>query len=173
MKRVLLVGVAAALLGACGGQEMVVHAPIGALVRSGTAPWLTVAAGPDELEVRGLDHKLLIDPSPDLSAAVQSQLRAQLGADYFPDLVVSCNALTATLRVDQDKAPGEIAMALTAHCSFWARGFDTTHDYKAQASAPVASTAGDQGYGDALPKLIADSSANLAEQLRSDLHRLK
>jgi hypothetical protein len=172
MKRFLVIGAAVALLSACGGQD--VHAPvsIGNLVKPGTAPWLTVAGGTDKLEVRGLDHKLTLEPSPDISAAVQSQLGTQLQADYFQDLVVTCTSLTTTMRVDQDKSPGSVAMDLGLHCSVWSRGFDTNHDYKSQVSASVAGGDGDQAYAQALPKLLADGTSDIAGQLRGDLHKL-
>jgi hypothetical protein len=172
MKRFLIIG-ATALLCACGGQQMVAHAPIGTLVRPGIAPWLTVSDAQPQLEVRGLDHKLYLEPTPALSAAVQSQLGSQLSGYYFSNLVVTCTALTAEVRVDQDKAPGEAAMDMGLHCSFWARGFDTSHDYKTRVSTAVASGAGDQGYVDALPTLVANSSADIAKQMRDDLQHLK
>lgn len=172
MKRFLTIG-AMALLSACGGQQTVVHAPIGTLVSPGIAPWLTVTGGQSQLEVRGLDHKLYLEPAPALSAAVQSQLGSRLSGDYFSNLVVTCTALTAELRVDQDKAPGAVAMEMGLHCSFWARGFDTYHDYKTRVSTAVASGAGDQGYADALPTLVADSAADIARQVRGDLRHLK
>lgn len=172
MKRFLIIG-ATALLSACGGQHMVAHAPIGALVTPGATPWLTVKGGEPELDVRGLDHKLTLQPSPDLSAAVQSQLGSRLSSDYFTNLVVTCTALTATLHVDQDKAPGDVAMDIGLHCSFWARGFDTAHDYKTRVSTAVAGGAGDQGYADALTKLVADGSADIAGQVHGDLQHLK
>lgn len=83
IKRFLVISAGVALLGACGGQEVHAPAPIGNLVRPGAAPWLTVAGGTDKLEVRGLDHKVILEPSPDLSTAVQSQLGMQLQADYL------------------------------------------------------------------------------------------
>jgi hypothetical protein len=64
-------------------------------------------------------------------------------------------------------------MEMGLHCSFWARGFDTAHDYKTRVSTAVASAAGDQGYADALSKLVADGSLDLANQVRGDLHHLK
>jgi hypothetical protein len=172
MKRFLVVGAVAALLCACGGQNVHAPAPIGSLVKPGTAPWLTVAGNVSTLEVRGLDHKLILEPSPGVSAAVQSQLGAQLQADYFPDLVVTCTALTTVMREDQDKAPGNVAMDLGLHCAVWARGFDTNHDYKSQVSTAVASGAGDQAYADALPKLLADGAGDIAGQLRGDLQKI-
>jgi hypothetical protein len=172
MKRFLVVGVAMALLSACGGQDVHAPVPIGNLVKPGTAPWLTVAGGVDKLEVRGLDHKLILEPSPDLTAAVQSQLGAQLQADYFQDLVVTCTGLTTTMRVDEDKSPGSVAMDLGLHCAVWSRGFDTNHDYKAQVSANVASGNGDQAYAQALPELLASGAGDIANQLRGDLQKL-
>lgn len=173
MKRFLMVGAAAALLGACGGQNVQVQAPLGDLVRPGAAPWLTVAGGTDKLDVRGLDHKVILQPSPDVSAAFQSQLGARLQSDYFQDLVVTCTSLTTTMRVDEDKAPGNVSMDLGLHCAVWSRGFDTNHDYKTQVSTAVASGSGDGGYAQALPKLLSDSADDIASQLRGDLQKLK
>jgi hypothetical protein len=173
IKRFLVISAGVALLGACGGQEVHAPAPIGNLVRPGAAPWLTVAGGTDKLEVRGLDHKVILEPSPDLSTAVQSQLGMQLQADYFQDLVVTCTSLTTAMRVDEDKAPGSVAMNLGLHCAVWSRGLDTNHDYKAEVSTAVASGAGDEAYAQALPKLLADGSSDIAGQLRGDLQKLR
>jgi hypothetical protein len=173
MKRFLMIGAATALLGACGGQNVRMQAPLGNLVKLGTAPWLTVAGGADTLDVRGLDHKLTLDPSPDVSAAFQSQLGTRLQPDYFQDLVVTCTSLTTALRVDQDKAPGQVSMDLAVHCAVWARGFDSNYDYKTQVSAAVASGASDDAYALALPKLLADGADDVASQLRGDLQKLK
>jgi hypothetical protein len=170
MKRLLVFG-AAALLSACGGEVVNAPAPLGDLVKPGTAPWLTVSGGADKLEVRGLDHKLILEPSPDLAAAVQSQLGAQLQSSYIHDLVVTCSSLDASVRVDQKKAPGDLAMDVGLHCAIWAHGFDANRDYKAQASTAVGEGAGDQAYAQALPKLLADSSDDIAGQLRGDLQK--
>jgi hypothetical protein len=169
MKRFLMVGAAAALLAACGGQTVRMQAPLGNLVQPGTAPWLKVAGGADKLDVRGLDHKLTLDPSPDIASAFQSQLGARLQADYFPDLVVSCSSLTTALRVDQDKAPGQLAMDLSVHCAVWAKGFDTNYDYKSQVSTAAGD---DNAYALALPTLLAHGADDVAGQLRGDLHKL-
>ncbi|GLQ96249.1 hypothetical protein [Dyella mobilis] len=172
MKRLWLLG-AAALLGACGGQ--VVHEPaaVGDLVTPGTAPWLTVTGGDDKLEVRGLDHKLILEPAPNLAAAVQSQLGAQLQPSYFQDLVVTCSSLVAGLHVNQKKAPGKLAMDVGMHCGIWAHGFDSSHDYEAAVSAAVGEGAADQAYAQALPKLLADSAGEIATQLRGDLQKFR
>lgn len=116
MKRFLVIATAAALLSACGGQNVHEAAAIGDLVKPGTAPWLTVTGGADKLDVRGLDHKLTLEPSPNLATAVQSQLGEQLAASYVQDLVVTCSGLTTSLRVDEDKSPGNVAMELGVHC---------------------------------------------------------
>lgn len=171
MKRLLVVG-ATALLCACGGQNVHAPASLGDLVKPGTAPWLTVTGGGDKLEVRGLDHKLTLEPSPELSAAVQSQLGAQLQSSYVQDLVVTCSSLSSDLRVDEDKSPGNVAMNLAVHCSIWAHGFDTGHDYKAQVSTAVGSGAVDQAYAQALPKLLADGAGDIANQMRGDIRKI-
>jgi hypothetical protein len=163
---------AAALLCACGGENVHAPAPLGDLVKPGIAPWLTVAGSEDKLDVRGLDHKLTLEPSPDLAAVLQSQLGAQLAPSYVQDLVVTCDALSTSLRVDQDKAPGTVAMEVGLHCAMWAHGFDASHDYKAKVSAPVASDAGDQAYAQALPKLLADGAGDIASQMSADIHKL-
>ncbi|GAB2585528.1 hypothetical protein ISP15_10770 [Dyella jejuensis] len=170
MKRLMVIG-AAALLGACGGQDVRMPAAVGNLVKPGTAPWLSVTGGANKLDVRGLDHKLILEPSPDTSVALQSQLGARLQSSYFQDLVVTCSALTAVMRVDQDKAPGHVSMDLALHCSVWARGFDANHDYKAQVST-AAAAADDQAYAQAVPALLSEGADAIAEQLRADLRTI-
>lgn len=172
MKRFLAIAAATALLAACGGQNVHEPAALAGLVKPGTAPWLTVAGGADKLEVRGLDHKLTLEPSPDLAAAVQSQLGEQLDASYVQDLVVTCSGLTTSLRVDQDKAPGQVAMALGLHCSMWANGRETAHDYKAQPSAAVAGGVGDAAYAQALPALLSEGAEDIAAKMREDIRKV-
>lgn len=171
MKRFGVIG-AALLLGACGGQHVREPAELGALVTPGKAPWLTVTGGADKLDVRGLDHKLTLQPSPDLAAAVQSQLGTQLASSYVHDLVVTCNGLTTSLRVDQDKSPGSVSMELGLHCSLWAHGYESARDYKTQPSASVGGGAADQAYAQALPKLLADGAGDIAEQMRGDIRKI-
>ena len=172
MKRFLMIGAAAALLAACGGQNVHAPAPLGSLVQPGTAPWLTVTGGADKLDVRGLDHKLTLEPSPELAKAVQSQLGAQLAANYVQDLVVTCNGLSTSLRVDEEKSPGNVSMDLGVHCAIWAHGFEVNHDYKTQVSTAVGSGAGDQAYAQALPKLLTDGAGGIAEQMRGDIRKV-
>lgn len=171
MKCFLVIG-AAALLSACGGQKVRAPAPLGDLVKPGVAPWLTVAGSADKLEVRGLDHKLTLEPSPDVAAAVQSQLGSQLASSYVQDLVVTCSALTTTLHVNEDKSPGNVAMDLGLHCQLWSHGFDVNHDYKTQVSASVAGGVGDQAYAQALPTLLVDGTADIANQMRGDIRKV-
>ncbi|RUL71121.1 hypothetical protein [Dyella choica] len=171
MKRFGVIG-AALLLGACGGQHVREPAALGDLVKSGAAPWLTVTGGADKLDVRGLDHKLTLQPAPDLATAIQSQLGTQLASSYVHDLVVTCSGLTSSLRVDQDKSPGNVAMDLGLHCSLWVQGYETAHDYKTQSSASVGSGAGDQAYAQALSKLLVDGAGDIAEQMRGDLRKI-
>jgi hypothetical protein len=147
-------------------------APLGNLVQPGTAPWLTVTGGADKLDVRGLDHKLTLEPSPELAKAMQSQLGAQLAASYVQDLVVTCNALSTSLRVDEEKSPGNVSMDLGVHCAIWAHGFEVNHDYKTQVSTAVGSGAGDQAYAQALPKLLTDGAGGIAEQMRGDIRKV-
>jgi hypothetical protein len=168
MKRLWVIG-AAALLSACGGQVAHAPVPIGNLVKPGTTPWLTVTGGEDKLEVRGLDHKLILEPSPDLAAAVQSQLGTQLQSSYFQDLVVTCSSLDTALRVDEKKAPGEMQLEMSLHCGVWSHGFDAKHDYKVQVSTAVSGRASDQGYAQTLPALLASGASEVASQLRGDL----
>jgi len=172
MKRFLAIAAAMALLAACGGQNVHEPAALGDLVKPGTTPWLTVASSADKLEVRGLDHKLTLEPSPDLAVAVQSQLGEQLSASYVQDLVVTCNGLTSSLRVDQDKSPGSVAMELGLHCSLWAHGFEAAHDYKAQPSASVAGGVGDAAYAQALPTLLSAGAGDIAAQIRGDIRKI-
>src|SRR5581483_7071323 len=125
-----------------------------------------------KLDVRGLDHKLTLEPSPELAKAMQSQLGAQLAASYVQDLVVTCNALNTSLRVDEEKSPGNVSMDLGVHCAIWAHGFEVNHDYKTQVSTAVGSGAGDQAYAQALPKLLTDGAGGIAEQMSGDIRKV-
>lgn len=172
MKRFWMAAGAALLLCACGGQTVHMPAPIGEWVKPGLSPWLTVTGAEDHLEVHGLDHKLVLEPSPHLSAAMQSQLGKQLQGSYFQDLVVTCSSLKTSLHVETDKSPYKLDMEFNLHCSIWARGFDANRDYQAEASTTMGAGAGDQAYAQALPKLLVDGARQVAGQMHIDLHKI-
>ena len=163
MKRALVIG-ATLLLCACG-HSVRTQASLGRLVVPGTAPWLQVAAGPDKVDVRGLDQSLTLEPDPTLSAALQSQLGQALQPDYFADLIISCDSLATEMRVNQKKAPGAVAMDLSIHCTINADGREASQTYQVKPSAAVGDAAGDTAYAQALPTLLAAGAKDLATQL--------
>lgn len=163
MKRMLAMG-ATLLLCACG-HSVRTPASLGGLVVPGTAPWLQIAAGPDKVDVRGLDQSLTLEPDPTLSVALQSQLGQALQPDYFADLIISCDSIETGMRVNQKKAPGAVAMDLSIRCTINASGQETSHTYQVKPSTAVADGAGDTAYAQALPTLLAAGAKDLASQL--------
>jgi hypothetical protein len=128
-----------------------------------------VAAGQEQIEVKGLDEKLLLAPAPALSTALQSELGKALQSDYFTDLTVACDAPDTGMKVDQDDAPGKVAMDLHLHCRVNARGFISNGTYAATPSTDVAANAGTSAYAHALPVLLDAAAQDIAGHLRADI----
>lgn len=168
MKRIALAVGATLLLAACS-HDVRLSVPLGSRVAPGTAPWLQVAAGQEQIEVKGLEQKLLLTPAPALSVALQSELGKALQADYFTDLTVACDAPDAGMKVDQDDAPGKVAMDLHLHCRVNARGFISNDTYEATPSTSVAADAGTSAYAHALPVLLDAAAQDIAGHLRADI----
>jgi hypothetical protein len=166
MKRMLVAGGIAMLLAACGGQDTRTPVVLGQLVVPASAPWLTVEQSSFDLPVRGLDQSLVLNPSPSVTAVLQSQLRHALQSDYFTDLVVGCDGVKADMRVDQDATPNSVGLELSTHCTINARGFVYKHDYRVQPSMPVPA---DGDYRGALTSLLGTGSKDLADQLTTDV----
>lgn len=168
MKRIALAVGACLLLGACS-HDVRLAVPLGSRVAPGTAPWLQVAAGQEQVEVKGLDEKLLLAPAPALSTALQFELGQALQADYFTDLTVACDAPDAGMKVDQDDAPGKVALDLHLHCRVNARGFVSNGSYAASPSTGVAADADSSAYARALPVLLDAAAKDIAGHLRADI----
>jgi hypothetical protein len=168
MKQVALAVGAVLLLAACS-HDVRMDVPLGTAVAPGVAPWLQVAKGPEQVEVKGLERKLVLTPAPALADALQSSLRRALAPDYFTDLTVGCDSLDAGMKVDRDDAPGKVAMNLSLHCTINARGYVSRHDYAARPTGDVAADADDSAYAHALPGLLEAAAADIAGHLRADI----
>jgi len=143
--------------------------PLGSMVAPGTAPWLQVAQGPEQVEVKGLEQKLVLTPAPTLATALQSALGKSLQPDYFTDLTVSCDSPDAGMKVDQDDAPGKVAMDLSLGCVINAHGFITRGSYSAAPVTNVPANAAPGAYARALPVLLDAAAKDIAGHLHADL----
>lgn len=168
MKRIALAVGASLLLAACS-HDVRLAVPLGNMVAPGTAPWLQVAQGPEQVEVKGLEQKLVLTPAPALATALQSALGKSLQPDYFTDLTVSCDSLDAGMKVDQDDAPGKVAMDLSLSCTINAHGFITRGSYSATPVTGVTANAGPGAYARALPVLLDAAAKDIAGHLHADL----
>jgi hypothetical protein len=172
MKRIALAVGASLLLAACS-HDVRQTVPLGAMVVPGTAPWLQVAQGPEQVEVKGLEQKLVLTPEPPLASAVQSALGKAMLPDYFTDLTIACNALDVRMKTDEEDAPGKVAMDFSLDCTINARGFVTHASYAAAPTTVVPANAGVEAYAHALPVLLEEATTQVATQLRADLAKSK
>lgn len=168
MKRIAWAMGACMLVAACS-HDVRLAVPLGNMVTPGTAPWLQVAQGPEQVEVKGLEQKLVLTPAPALATALQSTLGKSLQSDYFTDLTVSCDSLDARMKVDQDDAPGKVAMDLSLRCTINARGFVSHGSYSAAPVTDVAANAGSGAYAKALPVLLDAAARDIAGHLHADI----
>lgn len=168
MKRIVLAVGATMLLAACS-HDVRLAVPLGSMVVPGTAPWLQVQQGPEQVEVKGLQQKLVLTPAPALATALQSALGKSLQPDYFTDLTVSCDSLDARMKADRDDAPGKVAMDLSLRCTINARGFISHGSYVAAPVAEVAANAGSGAYARALPTLLDAAAKDIAGRLQADI----
>ena len=168
MKRIVLAVGATMLLAACS-HDVRLAVPLGGMVVPGTAPWLQVAPGPEQVEVKGLEQKLVLTPAPALADALQSALGKALQPDYFTDLTASCDSLDAGMKVDQDDAPGKVALDLSLRCTINARGFISHGSYSARPTTAVAANADSDAYARALPVLLDDAAKSIAGRLQADI----
>lgn len=168
MKHVALAMGAMLSLTACS-HDVRMAVPLGATVPQGVAPWLQVTKGQEQVEVKGLERKLVLTPAPALADALQSSLRKALARDYFTDLTVGCDSLDAGMKVDQDDAPGKVAMNLSLRCTINARGYVSRHDYLARPTGEVAADADNSAYAHALPGLLDAAATDIAGHLRTDI----
>ncbi|MEI7038326.1 hypothetical protein [Fulvimonas yonginensis] len=154
------------LLSACGSQETRMPVALGELVTPASAPWLQVDQTARNVQVRGLDDPLTLEPTPPVPEVVQSRLRRALQPAYFTDLVVQCGEVASEMRVDADATPASVTLELGLHCTINARGLISAQDYHAQPSMRVPA---DGNYAKALSALLATGSDEIAGRLRSDV----
>lgn len=170
IKRMMVVGSVALLLAACGGKDTRTPVVLGQLVVPTSAPWLTVEQSSFDVPVHGLDESVVLNPSPAVSAVVQSQLRQGVQPAYFTDLVVGCEGVKAEMRVDQDATPNSVGLQLSTKCTINARGFVYRHDYQVDPSMPVPAN-GD--YRAAFTSLLGTGAKDIASQLAADVTNSK
>lgn len=167
MKRTLAIA-GTILLAACGHDTRTPVA-LGTLVVPNQAPWLILAPGPEQVEVRGLDETIKLLPAPPVATAVEAQLRAVVQKDYFTNLTIACDNLTADMRVDQDEAPDTVKLELALRCTINARGMIQSHEYSASATTTVTAGSDDAAYGKALGVLLRDGAGQMAGKLAADV----
>lgn len=168
MKRMLALA-GTLLLCACGGQDTRTPVSLGTLVVPNNAPWLILAPGPEEVDVRGLDQKVRVVPDPNMAKALEAQLRAAVQKDYFTNLTIACERLEADMRVDQDNAPDTLGLSLSLHCTFNARGAVSQHDYSAQPTAAVKAGSSDAAYASAFATLLKQAGAQISSHMSDDI----
>lgn len=167
MNKLIWVAGAALLLSGCGGsQDTRVPVALGSLVSPTSAPWLQVEQQAQDVEVRGLDQSLTLNPMPPVSEVLQARLRHALQPSYFTDLVVHCEQVSAEVRVDTDATPAAATLELGTRCAINARGLSSSHDYHVEPSMP-APAAG--GYDKVLASLLAKGADDIARQLGADV----
>lgn len=167
MKRIL--AIAGTLLLAACGHDTRTPVALGTLVVPNQAPWLILGAGPEQVELKGLDDTLKFRPDPPLARALEAQLRAGVQAEYFPNLTIACQDTAAEMRVDTDEAPDTVRLDLSLSCTINASGYVSKHDYAAAPTTAVRSGSGADAYARALGLLLKDGSAQIAAKLAADV----
>jgi hypothetical protein len=169
MKRIALAIAGTFLLSACGHDTRTPVA-LGTLVVPNQAPWLILAPGPEEVELRGLDSKLKFLPDPPLATALEAQLRAGVQQDYFPNLTIACDDIKAEMKVNADDAPDTVVLELSLRCTINASGYVSTHQYAVAPTTKVAAGSAEADYAKALGVLLRDGAGQVAVKLASDVH---
>lgn len=166
-KRIAISGLAALALSACGGQKTRTEVPLDQLVPPSSAPWINVDATSGDLQVRGLDEKVILTPSRPVSEVVQAQLRSALQPEYISNLTVACEGMKYDLRVKhEDDAPSTALFDISMRCTTNARGYITRSDLRAQ---PTAQVNAQTDYSKLLVTLLDGASKDLVEKVRADI----
>lgn len=168
MKRIALAIAGTLLLSACGHDTRTPVA-LGTLVVPNQAPWLILAPGPEQVELRGLDSTLKFLPDPPLAKALEAQLRAGVQQDYFTNLTIACDDIKAGMKVNADDAPDTVVLELSLRCTINARGRVSAHEYEVAPTTRVAAGSSEAAYASALGVLLRDGAGKIATQLSSDV----
>jgi hypothetical protein len=166
-------GLMAAMLAltACGGQKARQVAPMDALVVPAFAPWISVEPTQGDLQVRGLDEKVVLTPSRPVSDVLQAQLRKALQPAYISNLTVACERVKTDLRVrhDEDK-PSVATLDVSMRCTTNARGFITRSEPHLEPSAEVNAQT---DYPKLFVALLDNASKELATKVQADIDASK
>ena len=167
MKHILAVA-GTVLLAACS-HDVRTPVALDTLVVPNQAPWLILGAGPEQVEVKGLDQSVKLLPEPPLAKALEAQLRAAVQKDYFTNLTIACDGPKVELRGGDEDAPDAVRLGLSLHCTINARGYVSTHDYQASASTSVPAGSDGAAYARALVMLLRDGAGQIAAKLGPDV----
>lgn len=140
------------------------------LVVPNQAPWLILASGPEQVELRGLDETLKFLPDPPLAKALEAQLRAGVQQEYFVNLTIACDGIKAQMKVNSDDAPDTVAMDLSLRCTINARGLVSSHTYAVTPTTTVPAGSSEATYAGSLRVLLHDGATQIAGKLAADVH---
>lgn len=157
------------MLSACGGKAMIDADMSRSVASSPSSPWLTVEnKGDHVVNVGGLAESAKVQVSPDIASAVEAGLRTSLQPKYFTDLIIGCRGLQQNTALHTPEGQSSVVtMDLTVNCRIVARGLVASKAYHISQSAPVESDP--PHLNTIVPKLIAGTSAQLADQLWADV----
>lgn len=171
MSRALCLAAMAAGLCACGGQKVRDTVPVDALVVPAFAPWITVEPTQGDLQVRGLDEKVVLTPSRPVSEVLQAQLRKALQPAYISNLTVACERVKTDMRVrHEDDKPAVATLDITMRCTTNARGFVTRSEPHLEPSAEVNAQT---DYSKLFVSLLGNASNDLATKVQADIDASK
>ena len=163
--------VLAVALAACGGQKARETAPVDALVVPTFAPWISVEPTAGDLQVRGLDEKVVLSPSRPVSEVLQAQLRQALQPAYISNLTVACERVKTDIRVrHEDDKPSVATLDISMRCTTNARGFITRSEPHLEPTAVVNAQT---SYPTLFVSLLDNASKELATKLQADIDASK
>ncbi|MGO4700036.1 hypothetical protein [Dyella sp. 2RAB6] len=163
--------VVALALAACGGHKARETVPMDALVVPAFAPWISVEPTQGDLQVRGLDEKVVLSPSRPVSEVLQAQLRQALQPAYISNLTVACERVKTDIRVrHEDDKPSVATLDISMRCTTNARGFVTRSEPRLE---PTAEVNGQTNYPKLFVSLLDNASKELATKLQADIDASK
>ncbi|WP_266168904.1 hypothetical protein [Dyella subtropica] len=170
-KQVLMMGALTLSLCACGGQKTRETVALDPLVVPASAPWISVEPTQGDLQVRGIDEKVILSPSRPVSEVLQAQLRSALQSAYMSNLTVACEHVKTDMRVKHaDDAPSIATLDVSMHCTTNARGFVTRSDLHSQPSAPVSAQT---DYSKLFVSLLDEASKEMIGKVQADIDASK